>query len=1308
MKILHCYINFFLILAFSTFSSIYASDEISQDSAIEEPDESPYFDPDEEQEIKVLPAKPIETEDGEEEKIGLTMKLPVIGNVVCYSEIDPKTGEDILKASLPGKSINLSPVPIFFDNFEFIIPSGKNPYINATATIFGKKAKIELIEAKKESAFKETPIKTKTGQKVDALSVDISVLRMRIVFIDKPTLSFFPGKSLDLNHIDLLVEIDKLPTLGTEINMFGQPVNVQFGFTKQSATIDFSIPSTEFSNIIPFVKNTPFATANLKSILISAKYLFAKNSTQSASDSKNTESKNSAVKDTEAELKAAAESKAIGSPASLSLAIAAKADFSTMDNSIKKYVNLNDLQVNATYSQAEGFHLESALKNFGVPLIGNIEEAKFIIDWSEKKEEPKEMLLLEAAEKAEENKDKPKQIEGPKVDSNAVALVEDAKKKGPQLTISIIGTGTFKIPVSGLGQLKYTLNADYLNNEFVFGGKINESFTYNSIKIASEALFVANISKKSVTITGNTDLNGLDLVAKLVVAPDDKTKEMGVAVTASAKATTWQPLAKLEGVDLPTVLRDITITNLDAGFVAEKKAGKNVTSDLVVKGQANIMNIDVNAQVHFIKNETQTGIFVKANVPEDKLPSAFKAINIKDAFFILSTIAYQDPDTKTKYAKGLNLAGEFDFTGDLEPIGKLLHIEHLNVVGTVDPADITKSKFSIQLPGIINTGTDVVSFGPLSLEVTAQPSFKLVAEVTVRPDKNQSLVFKGGGGLEGAAFSLDLDMIGLWKNPFNLISDGFSIGNTHLGVNITAIAPYLTKISVAGETELSKTKKQDIKFAMSIDLQKPQNLALLGSLDGKLTVEQFVSFIVCKVVDKKLKLDDIPDISMEDIKISFAPLPTVVGEFTIEEGITLRGKMNLFGEPVAIDFEVKRTGAKAQADMGPINLPPLHITSGITAKGDKRETKLGGPSIDIELSTARQQFLISGMLEIDNIFAASSDIYISRSGIEFNFESYIGPRNQNLFKGKVKGYSAGPLSNPNFTLHIEMEQHFIEFMKKQITTGLNIAQKEVQNKINEAISTINSIDKQIAQATSAINSATKTVEEWKTKVNSLEGQITSKKKELNYYKSKISGGSIWSDAVDKISDAGHAIGNIAKGVSIATGVYSDQAIKQSKSLVKKGMDEAERQTDRVVYAAKIVELGAEIAALEAAKGSAILSLKGFQLVLDKIVKGATVAALEASKRASTSLLKGIRNSTVQILKAGEWTVKSLAEGFNVKKIIFDGSLEKIKDGRLLDMMFEVTILGSEHNVSYNFDFKDVKKSASNLAEYIAKKFIPGI
>jgi len=1308
MKILYCFSNIFWFLLFSAFIPIYPSDELVQDSSKEEFDESVYTDPDEEQAIHVLPTKPVETGEGEEVQIGLTMKLPVIGDIICYSEIDPKTGEDVLRATLPGKSINLSPVPLFFDNFEFIIPTGKNPYINATATIFGKKAKIELIEAKKESAFIKTPIKTKNGKEVDALSVNISVLRLRILFIDKPTLSFFPDKSLDLNHIDLLVEIGKLPSLATEINIFGQPVNVQFGFTKQSATIDFSLPSTQFSNIIPFIKNTPLAEANLKSITISAKYLFAKNSDKKSPP----EEKATSTKDTEEELKKAAESKAIGSPASLSLAISAQADFSSIDDNLKKYINLKDLTVNGTYSQAEGFHMESVIKDFRIPIIGKVSEAKFIIDWSEKINEAEELV-----KEAEEKEEKLKQIEGPKANAASSEVVKDSsKKKGPQLTVSITGNGVFTIPISGLGQLKYTLSSEYINNEFVLGGNINESFSYSSIKIASEALFVANLSKKSITITGNTDLNGLDLIAKLVVAPDEKTKETVVALTASAKTSSWQPLAKLD-LDLPNALKNITLTNLDAGLIAEKKAGKNLTSELVVKGQANIMNIDVDAQVHFIKNDTQTGIFIKANVPEDKLPSALEKMQIKDAIFVLSTIAYVDEDpitkAKTKYAEGLNLKGEFNFTKDLKLVGDLLHIEHLNIVGVLDPVDIRKSKFSIQLPGIINTGTDLVSFGPLSLEVTGQPSFDLVAEVTLRPDKKNELLFKGSTGIKSAAIGFELSMFGLWKNPFNLISEDFAIGNAHLGFSFIPLPPpafvSISSFGFGGETELSKT--QDIKFALKIDLQQPQNLALLGSLDGKLTLEEFVSFILCKVIKNKMELNTIPDISMEDIKVNFAPINTEIGGLKVEEGITLKGKVNLFGEEIAVDFEVKRTGAKAQANMSPINLPPLHITSGITAKGDKRETKLNGPSVDIELSTARQQFLISGMLEIDNIFAASSDIYISRSGIEFNFETYIGPRNQNLFKGKVRGYSAGPLSNPNFSLHIEMEQHFIEFMQKQITSGLNTAQKRVQDKINETIGTINSIDKQIAQAKSTIDNATNKVEEWKNKVNSLDVQITSKKKELNYYKTKISGGSIgsiWSDAKDKLNKTGRAIGNIAKGAAIVAGVYSDQAITASKNLAQKGLEKAQKEADRIVNAAKIIELGTQIAALESGKASAIIGLKGFQLVLEKIVKGLAVGTLEASKRASIGILNAVKNSTVQILKAGEWTVKSLGEGFTIKKVVFDGSLQKIKDGELLDMLFEITFLGTNHNVKFNFNFKDVKKTASNLAEYIVNKFIPKI
>jgi uncharacterized protein YgfB (UPF0149 family) len=783
---------------------------------------------------------------------------------------------------------------------------------------------------------------------------------------------------------------------------------------------------------------------------------------------------------------------------------------------------------------------------------------------------------------------------------------------------------------------------------------------------------------------------------------------------ATAQATNWQPLAKIDGLSfLPNELKDLTLKNLDASFITEKKSGKNITFNLVVNGLTNIMNIDVNAQVRFIKNDNQTGVFIKADVPQDKLPSALEKMQVKDAAFVLSTIDYVDPEDKTKkYKKGLNLKGEFDFTRDLKPLGDLLHLTSLNIVGVLDPTDIRKSKLSVQLPGIINTGTDVVSFGPLELEVSGEPSFKLVAEVTVKPDKKSDLLFKGSAGI-GLPFAakFDLSMFGLWTNPFNLISDDFSIGNGHLGFSITAspppvFAPIISAFSLAGETELSKTQDQDIKFAMSIDVLNPLNLALLGSLDGKLTLEEFVSFIVCKVIKQKMNLDDVPDISMEEIKISFAPAVTEVGPLKVEEGITLKGMVSLFGQQIAIDFEVKRTGAKAQADMSPLSLGPLKVSSGITAKGEKRETKLGGPSIDIELSTARQNFLVTGMLDLEYIFSISTDISISRSGIDFNFLTQVGP-DAFKFMAEVKGHSSGPLSDPDFNLYMKMEQNFVNFIKEKVVAGLQVAQKEVQDKINEAIRDVDSIDKQIADAKAGIDKANKNIEEWKNKVRSLDEQITNRKKELDYYKSKISGGSIWSNIGRKFKGAGNAIGDIAKGFTGAVGVLGEAAIKDAKKLAQKGIDKAEKQADRVVYAAKIIELGTEIAALEAAKATANLTLKGFQKTLD-LTSSTVTKTLEASKRAAQGVLTGVRTITVQTLKAGQLTVKNLAEGFNVQRIVFDGSLKKIKNGQLPGMLFVVTILGSEKTVEFNFDFKDISKSASDLAKYITSKFIPGM
>lgn len=1308
MKILNCYAKIFWLLLFSSYLGMYCSDELSQEADTDESDEATWIDSDEDQELKVLPIQSIEDEEGQEIKVGLTLDMPGIGKVTLYPEKDPTTGENILKATLPGRSINLSPVPIYFDNFELVIPDNRNPSINATVTIFGKRAKLELIEIKKETALKEIPIKTKEGKIVDALDLDISLLQFRILFDEKPSFTFFPEKSIDLNHIDLFVEKGKLPWLGTEINIFGQPVKLQFGFTKESAKIDFSLQNTQFSNIIPFIENTPLADANLKSVIISAKYQFAKtDGKEKPTELESAASNSSAEKDSEEELKKAAESTNIGSPSNLSLAISAQADFSKIAGSLP--ISLQNLNINARYSQSEGFHLDSDIKNFGVPGIGTIAKAQLIINWSEGGSASEEVDKELDKEKETEAIEKPLQIEG-STTSETTDTSSEEKNKSKRLTISIIGSGVLSIPISGFGQLKYDLNARYVDKEFNFGGKINESFSYASIDIASEALFTANITKQSINIIGNTSINGLDLIAKFAITPDEKTKETVVSVTATAKTTNWQPfvqLNKLNLVDFPSVLEDLTITNLDAAFDISKITNKNITSNLIIKGQANILNIDVDAQVSFIKNDKQTGVFLKASVPEDKLPSAIKAINIKDAFFVLSTIAYIDPVTKTQYAKGLNLAGEFDFTGDLKPLGDILHIEHLNIVGTVDPSDIRKSKFSIQLPGIIDTGIDVVSFGPLSLEVSALPSIELVTEVTVRPDKDQSLVFKGGGGVTGASLAMKLDMIGLWRNPFNLISDGFAIGNGHLGFSLITVPPYLNGLSIAGETELSKT--QDIKFALSIDLINPTNIALLGQLDGRLTLEDFIKFIVCEVMHQNMdNLAAVPEVAMQDIKISFAPVASVIGQFNIEQGVTLKGIVNLFGQTVAVDFAVVKTGAKAKAAMTPITLGPLKITSGEMITGEKRNTSLGGPEIDIELSMARQQFLITGMLDIEDIFSISSDINISRSGIDFNFNTFIGPRDSKLFMASVKGFSSGPLSDPDFNLTIEMQQKFIDTIKDQIIDALKIAQVKVHEKIDTAVSNINKVDKQVKEAQDDIDKARDAVKDWASKVISIDKQIAAKKKELDSYKSKITGGSIWGDIGDTFKDAGNAIGDLAKDFVGALGEFSEQAIDEAKSLVKKGIDEAERQADKVVFAAKIIELGVEIGALEAYKGSIQVSAKAAEGFLDKVVKNLTQAGWDASKSASKGVLTGFEKAAVATLKAGEWTVRSLAEGFNVKRAVFDGSLQKIEKGELPSMLFEITILGSDRTIKFDFNFKDIAKSAADLAQDIVDKFIPGI
>lgn len=1345
IRYLSRYLFFFILIFFFSsfkFPQIYAEELITQAEPPKINEEEVIeFTDEEEKEIEVLPPEPVKLPDGTEEKIGITINIPVIGNVTLYPEKDPKTGKEQLRATLPGKKINLSPLPIKVYDFEIILSENDNISLKSTVEAFGKKANFEIVELKKDSIIKEEEVK---GTKVKKLNLPIRYAHFLIVFIDKPKITLLPGRSVTINHLDLILEKGKPSILTAEsVTAFGNKGKLEFSFGqksyykkngketdyKKTDQITLSINSTTLGKLVDELEKTPFKDVLVKNISITTQFIL------DLSDLTKMQKR-------------------------LSVSLAGEANFSNLKTGNLK-LNLKDLKVTGTFTEKGGFRLEAELKNFTIPILGTIENAKFIFD-STNALKARQQAFAFALEQAELEAKAKAAKEGKIADQEVIAakkrVIEEFKKKAeaegeiletitafeqlqpgqelPEPTkprVSLIGKGSINIP--NIGKLNYFLASIYSEKGFELDAIIKSSVSYAGTKIDNAKLKIET-KTKTIILSGDAKIKNFDLDVNLLISDDPKDPKQKIVKFEGSVAKDLKPFEKTK---LPDFIKKITLSKISVGI--DIKRGQTATQgDISLIGDAKIFDIPVHAEVKFIKSAQQEGIFLKAFVPTEKLPGGFKKLKISNSSFIISTINYLDPQTGITITPGVGLTGQVQLDGPLTPIGKWLGgtDKVFAFAGTITP-DPKQSKISVALSKGLPSKFKKLSIGPVNIDITGAPEISLIVNINYTPtEKDETLTFKGALAVTQQLIRGDVGMAGTWKNPFGI--KGFSIGNIDLGIGFNPKTfpedPAPSEFQMAGQMGFGK---RTITFALKLDLTDMSHSALFGKLDGTISISDMITYFANKM-GAKIPENKVPTLDISDVEIRFAPETTIIGPITIPQGVTIKGQMDILKTKVATDFNLDVSGIRSKIDMSPIQFGPLKITAGRTAEGKIRKTKFGGPEMDIELTFEKQIFLISGLVALAELLETSADISISKDGISFNFEGKIG---KDLFDVIVKGQSSGPIKDPEFKLYIDFKQKFMEYIKKVLVDALNKAESDMREKINQAINKVENIEKEIEKHKKQMETKQKEVEDAKKKLDDIDNKIKEAERKINEAKEKVENAQKKVDKIlsdmrpfeEKISSAHKKVDELQKEID-----KTEKKIHELKGIKKIGipaleakklalqaslktahgiLDAAKKvgEFGKLKVAKKVADEALKVAqnflekvtkevskeTLETAKKTAQATLDAAKSSLDKIQK-LDIGTLQAAKKASEEILHAAEKTGVGTLKAGKFIIKSLTEGLNVKEIKFEGSLKELEKQKLPHLFFDVVIAGKEHKLNFDFDFSDVKKSAESLAKFMVNIF----
>lgn len=1243
------------LLIYINYINANINTEIFQTSDLQDFQNVIEFNLEEEKEIIYLPPEPVLV-DGKEVKVGLTISFPVIGEVTLYPEKD-ENGKEVLKATLKDKSIKLDLFDMVIDNFSIFLEDNKIPKVSADVTLFGKKGTLELLEVYKESQLTKEPI---IGTDYKQLSLFLEKARFRIKFIDKFLLEILPLKNIDLNYIDLILEKNKQPILTTGINILGTVVQLSFSLKDKELFFEFLLPKITLGNFFQELENSQFNNVTLNNLSIKVFFKYKENQ--------------------------------------FIYKFSGFSDFSNIKLLGIEKISLDKLEVTGSYSKADGLEIDSNLANFLISGVSEIEKAKFTF-YSKRAIKSK---INQVKDKLSKNKDlKVESLE--KGQQKLLTLV--GKEEQPLILIS--GNGNVNLPK--IGKLDFDLNLFYASTGLEVNGIFEQSIDYGQVKI-NNAQFELNSQTKSLLIKGDSKFYGFDLSIKLLASPDSKDPNNKIyQMEALVGKKDWTPFASS---NLPTFLKNLLVKNLSASVDVLSTFDNKINANLVLNGDVDLIDTSFKAQIRAISNAGDKGLLLRLEASSNKLPAGLNKLPIEKAYFLATSIEYKDIENNITYEpNNLTLVGKVNLTGILEPIGKLIGNKEalFNIVGHINPVKIEDSKLSVQLSKGIPVKTNVISIGPVSIDIgikNEMPVIDLNTHLILRPNfgKDNELDFSGIASVSPIEISGQLRLDGMWQEPFGLKNIEIGDLSVALGINPQTFPETLlpSKFDLGGRLQLSPDKV--ITLAIAINFLANQ-LAFLGSLESKdvnkpgtMSLKEIVTFLANRL-GANIPENNVPVLEIQDPKFSFASKEVQVGAIKIPMGITLKGKFTLLNQILDATFGLSKSGVVAKAAMTPVILGPLKLSAGKTINGEIRKTKYNGPEVDIELTLARQNFLINCLLELDSIISGSGDMHISKDGITFNFEVLVGP--DKLFSGLLKGQSYGSLTDPGFNFTILMSQKFIDFIKNELFKALKDSEDQLRKSVENIIVEIKKIDKLIEDHANDLENAKKAVLNAQQELSALDSGSLKVETEINQWKAKVSGLQNEVDSanleLEKLNKEKYSFWNV-----------KNKLIKESK--IK-------------YFQSKILGLKASIKLAngileELFKKSAIGTLKlSKQLAQESLevankglsaIKAIDISTLKVAKASSIKTLELLAQSGVGVLKGTDFVFKGILSGFNVSEVKFESNLDKIKSGELFNLFIVMDLLGKRRNFETKFNLRDIKNSVYILTQEVVNKLIPTI
>ncbi|WP_430416222.1 hypothetical protein [Parasphingorhabdus sp.] len=365
----------------------------------------------------------------------------------------------------------------------------------------------------------------------------------------------------------------------------------------------------------------------------------------------------------------------------------------------------------------------------------------------------------------------------------------------------------------------------------------------------------------------------------------------------------------------------------------------------------------------------------------------------------------------------------------------------------------------IKMPNLqLIPNSDVISLRDTRVKVSPSAAgfeMKLAASLDVKAD-TQLLTFNTDFALDFVAGSMsasgylsevDGDATAFWKNPFG-ISEGLSVKDLGLLLGVSIRSPIPLPVVGFSGTLIAGNQNNPAfqgKLVLGINPASPQKSVIDASI-ARLSLGEILKTGVDPSIYSGIPTavtDVINSVTLEDVRLTVVPSPTGAELFGVQydPGFLLQGRATIAdfsGELyVGLDYT---SGLEAQLSTTPIINDFFRLTG---ARGKEK------PMITvIAKDPANSLVALSGLVAIPPLgLEGETDILIYGQGFDFYLAGKVFG---GLFQANVEVAGGDLNQGGNLYLKAEMQNDFLDYFKRNISQEIDIATKDMQNKITVA------------------------------------------------------------------------------------------------------------------------------------------------------------------------------------------------------------------------------------------------------------------